>query len=407
MSIFAGNTVMKKLNILLVLCALVFTVSAQHMAYRQVQGTIPKFTPLNTNRIESLTTPAYINYMQSDSAYFPLAYFTNYMFYMNSRYDLSDTGANLANELLLQSFGVMFDTIIDVNLDTGYTPNIIQNITIDSLNIIVGQANTSHTPDTIIVQIDSVDATGYPTGTVLHSDTVFTGLVGLSSGNNWLNPYNLIIRPNYPFGYQVNYNKFAVTVFYYGAKNDTMGFLPGFPYVNCAAGGSGPIPEGTKIGNKFGTLRANSYTSGYKYFYGDSTRTIPTSAGATNGLYLQCTKPSSKYWYFQDNPIGAYVTFTNTTGVDELKANGFSVNQNYPNPFNKQTRINYNLTKEAAVNFTVCDLAGRQLVSNNVSSTGPGQHTITLDANTFTPGVYFYTFTVNGVNLTHKMVVTQ
>ncbi len=207
-------------------------------------------------------------------------------------------------------------------------------------------------------------------------------------------------------GFKVNSNKFAVTISYYGSKKDTFGFLPGFPYKMCITGGTGPIPEGTQIGEKFGTLKANSLTSGYKYFFNNDD-TIPTSAGITNGLYLQCSNPSSKYWYFQDNPISAFIHFEDVTGVNELSENGFSVSQNYPNPFNQKTQITYNLTKSSKVEFAVYDLAGRELINNKYSTVAPGQHIINLEANQFSPGIYLYTFNVNGALLTKKMVITR
>ena len=338
---------MKKIYVLIILVFAswmpVFKVSAQDMSYAKVKGPIPKGGI--TDKVMNNYTSVYLNYMESDSLYYPLSYFTNYMFYMNSRYAIQDTGfPRMTNELLLQSFSVMFDTIIDANyidvnnVDTGYASSIVQSIIIDSFHIIIGHEDASGKQDTIVVQIDSIDAfTGYITSTVLHTDTIYPPLTGLSPGNNWLNPVNLAIKLDYPFGYLINGNKFGVSVFFYGNKSDTLGFLPGFPYNNCKAGGSGAIPTGTKIGDKFGGLRANSLTSGYKYFF-DSTRTIPTSVGATDGLYVQCSKPASTYWYFQDNPISAYITFKNTTGINELEAKGFSISQNYPQPFQSGNR---------------------------------------------------------------------
>jgi hypothetical protein len=412
---------MKKVYIVIIvlfaLCLPAAKSFGQVMGAYPVKGPIPK--SVAQHRIGSGITAAYLNYMQSDSIYFPLGYFTNYMFEMNSRYTLADTGIPLSNQLLIQSFGVLFDSLLDIRgvaKDTGYAPGIIKYITIDSIHAIIGHSDSSlgqNRQDTIIVQIDSIDAySGYITSTVLRSDTIFTGdtskthMTGLSPGNNWLKPINIVVKPNYPSGFLVNSNKFAVTISYYGSKRDTFGFLPGFPYKTCLAGGSGPIPEGTQIGENFGTLKANSLTSGYKYFFNNDD-TIPGISGSTGGLYLRCSNPSSKYWYFQDNPISAYIHFQDVTGANEFSENGFSVSQNYPNPFNKKTQITYSLTKSSKVEFAVYDLAGRQLVNNQYSIVAPGQHTINLEANQFSPGIYLYTFNVNGTAVTKKMVISQ
>lgn len=359
----------------------------------------------------SCQTQAYLNYMQADSAYFPLQYYTGYMFNTNARYVLADTGTPLSNELLIQSFGVLFDTVIDANhYDTGYAANVVGNITIDSLSIIIGHQIDQSFPihrDTILVQIDSISSfNGYLAPYVYYSDTIYTGNTGLSPGNNWLTPTNLIVRPNYPTGILLKSNKFAVTVSFFGPKTDTLGFLPGFPYSICQQGGSGAIPKETKIGKKFGNLTANSITSGYQYFFGRND-TIPTSAGATNGLYLRCTNPSSTFWYFQDNPISAYITFQNLTGLPDLSQPKFSVSQNIPNPFKDETEINYRLNSISNVQFTVCDLAGRTLAKYNYTQQPAGTFKITVDGTQFRPGIYFYTINVNGNAVTKKMVVAE
>lgn len=367
-------------------------------AYR-VKGKVPKV--VGTQRVSANITSAYLNYIKSDSSNYPLTYFMDYMFYINSRYNKYDIGIDTSNELLLHNFSVMFDTILDANTGMGYVPDVVQSLTVDSLSIIIGESNWSGTRDTIVVQIDSVDTTGYITGTVLHSDTVYT----MSSSSAFYespNPFNLVVKPNY----MLNGKMFAVTVSYYGSKFDTLGFLPGFGYTNCISGGSGPVPEQTTIGKTFGSLRANSLTSGYQYFFGTE-QTIPSSTGSNYGIYVPCSNPSSKYWYFQDNPIGAYVHFTNVTGIDETNMEGFSISQNYPNPFNNVSEITYSLKRNADVEFYVSDIAGRILMNTGHKQLPPGRHSIKLDASSFGPGMYIYTFNINGSKVSRKMVISQ
>jgi hypothetical protein len=369
-----------------------------------VKGAVPKAQ--NAERTMS-TNSVYLNYIQADSVYFPRSYFMSYMFEMNSRYSINDTGSHLANEYLIQSFGVMFDSIIDSYYkDTTYNLNIVRGLTIDSLSIIIGQNNYSGTQDTIIVQIDSVDRYGYPTSKVFHADTVLTGITGLSASNDWLNPFNLVIKKNFPVA--LNSNQFAVNVFYYGSKFDTMGFLPGFGDTTCHFGGPGIIPRETHIGNDFGGLKVNSFSSGYKYFFNNTMTTIPDSTGNTYGININCANPQLHYWYLQDNPISAFVTFTNVTGINEPKfSESFEVGQNQPNPFNKTTQIIYSLKNASNVEFRVYDMAGRELLNDNYGMLPQGSHSISLDASLLGPGIYFYTFNVNGASVTRKMVITQ
>lgn len=371
-----------------------------HSAYH-IKGPVPKANG-NVNRIEGISTSAYLNYIKSDSVNFPLSYFMSYMFPMNTHYGVADYNDS-TNEFVLQGFGVMFDSIRDAALDTAYGDSVTGNITIDSLHIIIGQCNHSGTPDTIIVQIDSVDASGYIVDKVLHRDTILAGIVGLSPSNTWLNPYNLAVKPNYT----IVGNKFAVMVSYFGSKLDTMGFLPGFGYYNCVHGGSGVIPKETHIGRTYGTLKANSLSWGYSYYNGGKADTLPLSNGSMDGFVVPCANPPSRFWYFQDNPIASYIHFNNLTGLNEVKQAQFDIGQNHPNPFNKATEITYNLTTIADVQFSVSDLAGRNIIDYSYSKVAPGRHSINLSAGQFSLGIYLYTFNVNGSKVTRKMVVTQ
>ena len=143
--------------------------------------------------------------------------------------------------------------------------------------------------------------------------------------------------------------------------------------------------------------------------------TLPTSTGGN--IYYNCYTPPKGVSkdtvgdgqnYLQNINVYSMVTLTTKpTGVNELTENGFAVAQNAPNPFNKSTVISYNLNKTSNVDFFVFDMAGRKLITSTLSNVSEGQHTIDLNANQFTPGVYFYSFTINGVVVTKKMVITE
>ena len=67
----------------------------------------------------------------------------------------------------------------------------------------------------------------------------------------------------------------------------------------------------------------------------------------------------------------------------------------------------YSLTKSSDVTFTVYDITGRVITTNIMGNVAAGQYSINLSANKFSPGIYFYTFNVNGSNITKKMVITE
>jgi uncharacterized repeat protein (TIGR03803 family) len=113
-----------------------------------------------------------------------------------------------------------------------------------------------------------------------------------------------------------------------------------------------------------------------------------------------------------DNKNGAYPEFGNLleldspTAINQIKVNNFFVSQNEPNPFNATTKITYSLTQSADVGFNVCDVMGKKLLTMTYGNRTIGENTIILNANQFSPGIYFYTLIVNGQSVTKKMIIT-
>ncbi|HTA82941.1 MAG TPA: T9SS type A sorting domain-containing protein [Bacteroidia bacterium] len=359
----------------------------------------------------------------------------------NTRYNLGDTGATATNNTLIHSASVVFDTILDAISGNGYSyynstnPKFDNGVTVDSLFIPIGQQNVSGMNDTLVVQINGVTA-GAPNATVLWSQTIIqdTGLSG--KGKNWLYGYELQLNPNLA----VN-GPFAVTIQYFSGVNhrDSCGFLYGFPTSTCS--GNSAFPDTTKIGGKIGgvyklnagldsikgkvSITANTFLTGWQYISSakpattspiltmpsKETYAYPTNTylGGDDYFGQQCTSGSNTIVSsngYQDMAIFALV-YANIDGVNNVNNSGLSVGQNYPNPYNKTTNISYSLTKSSDVVFTVSDITGRTLVNNTYSNSTPGQHVISLNATDFTPGVYFYTFNVNGSVVTKKMVISE
>jgi hypothetical protein len=339
---------------------------------------------------------------------------------MNMHYTMSDSGADVsgqpANVLLIHNCAVAFDTLLDATTGMGYAPASVSGVTVDSLYIPIAQSNASGKNDTLVVQIVSVSATGTPTTTVLWSQSLIqdTGFSGV--GNLWSTTIGVLaLNPKLTLA---SGSKFAVVLNYYDeSKKDTCAFLWGAPGYNCTLLG-GDIPDTTMIGTNIkitggGHIRANSFTSGYNYFTGSkpsNSNPLISLPSATYGdaFAYDCTPDTTVGLYWQDIAIFAEVSFTTSpTGLNNIADAGFSVAQNYPNPFNKTTQITYNLANASDISFNVYDMTGRKLISNSYTDAAPGQHVITLNANQFTPGVYFYTFDVNGTSVTKKMVITE
>ena len=356
----------------------------------------------------------------------------------NTHYVVGDSGATATNNTLIKSFSVAFDTLIDANTGTSYSykNGIFNNgVTVDSLFIPIGQQNVSGNMDTVKVQINTVTAAGLPTATMLW-DTLIVRDTGLSGkGKSFLYGYELMLHPHLT----VN-APFAVTVNYYAMnKRDSCGFLYGFPTSTC--GGNSQFPDTTKIGTKVKgiyklnaahdsikgvvSMTANSFLTGWQYISaakaattnpiltmpGKQTYSYPTNTylGGDDYFGQQCTVGSNTVVSsngYQDIALYALLSM-NVNGIKTIYDNGLSVGQNFPNPWNRTTQISYSLTKSSDVSFSVSDITGRKLVDNSYAGVSPGKHVISLDANSFAPGVYFYTVSVNGNAVTRKMVITE
>jgi hypothetical protein len=94
------------------------------------------------------------------------------------------------------------------------------------------------------------------------------------------------------------------------------------------------------------------------------------------------------------------------TGVEDDKtAEVFVVSQNQPNPFRGTSDVIVYLRSNSNVTLTVTDILGNVVNQGDLGVLSGGNHTITLDANGLTSGMYFYTLTTEDHSVTKKMQV--
>jgi hypothetical protein len=95
-----------------------------------------------------------------------------------------------------------------------------------------------------------------------------------------------------------------------------------------------------------------------------------------------------------------------TVGTDNSIANNnFSVSQNYPNPSNGSTSINITLKKASSINFTVADILGKVVYTEQLDNLAAGIHTVTLNTGSWAHGVYTYTVRTADNAVTKQMIV--
>ncbi len=355
-----------------------------------------------------------------------LGWFTDQL---NMRFTKADTNALAGRENfnLIQSATVSFDTLEDGALNS-YN---MSTVYVDTLWVICVYKNTSGMNDTLQFNVDKVSpTTGLPTATVYQTINVpiYKGVTFTTNNGTLKLPgtttdslYTAIAIPATNLQLPPGVIHFAVNVTFLGSKLDTFELGYGFPLSTCPGGACNTYDYAnppTAVGHLYTdtrTINVNSYANGWLY-YNATTTTYPDAQGcifanfqANNYEWNVCPgtcTTDTMLFYEQDYAIAASIT-DYPTAISTVNANGLSVGQNYPNPFNKTTQITYSLTKSSDVTFSIYDMTGRVLVNNVYNNSGAGQHIINLDANSFSPGVYFYTFNVNGSTVTKKMVITE
>lgn len=81
------------------------------------------------------------------------------------------------------------------------------------------------------------------------------------------------------------------------------------------------------------------------------------------------------------------------------------IEDNFPNPFTDETMINYYLPAESNGSIVVTDMYGREISSFSLIN---GENTLIIKSQDWAPGVYSYSFIVDGKSLEHKkMIITQ
>ena len=126
--------------------------------------------------------------------------------------------------------------------------------------------------------------------------------------------------------------------------------------------------------------------------------------GGDTTLYLGVAHPSvaagQGVFEFSYSPVG----ISDPIPVLPQK---FRLEQNYPNPFNPETNIRFDVAAGSYVELAVYNSAG-ELVKRLVSGFyQPGSHSVKMDGNGLSSGVYFYTIKAGSFTDVKKMVLLK
>jgi hypothetical protein len=83
----------------------------------------------------------------------------------------------------------------------------------------------------------------------------------------------------------------------------------------------------------------------------------------------------------------------------------FVVSQNFPNPFENNTEVIIYLRAGSDISITVTDMMGNVINQGSLGFMNAGNHTLNIDADGLSAGMYFYTISSGNNSVTKKMQV--
>ena len=81
--------------------------------------------------------------------------------------------------------------------------------------------------------------------------------------------------------------------------------------------------------------------------------------------------------------------------------------QNVPNPVMDNTSISFYLPEDGDVRLTVSNTIGQEIMTLASDNYTKGMHTIQMDANTMSTGVYFYKLESNNKSITKQLTLVK
>jgi len=334
----------------------------------------------STGRLNKTIITGYIDYSWQNSNDL------SYVWQFNSLFTGADTAFNYVGVAIHPFEGILdySDNVFDFQV-IPYPANF--TFTIDSIIALITHENNSGTYNKLTMQIVQLSTSNTLTATspVLWSYVDSTD-VSLSPGGNWLGEGALVV-----LGYEPNFTttpgqKVGLVFKYEAPDTDSLGVLG-----SCIDDGAG------------GTVTQSPYPTSFMQY-----PPYINSIDANRNIGYGDPVGSEGWIEAQDWEIWVKVTFDDMIGINDIEANkNVILYQNIPNPAIGSTIIKYNLSKDANINFALCDITGRKVFEKSENNVTPGTYKINLDVINLSEGVYFYTLTANGYAVTKKMVVVK
>lgn len=130
-----------------------------------------------------------------------------------------------------------------------------------------------------------------------------------------------------------------------------------------------------------------------------------TSIQVTGYSYSDAVNKTGTYYYrLKQVDFDGTIEYSNEVMVNVIALPGqYALAQNFPNPFNPSTTIEFVIPQSGFVNLSVFNLLGEEVAELVNEVKDSGTHTVTFDASNLSSGLYIYTLSANGNNVTKKM----
>jgi len=119
--------------------------------------------------------------------------------------------------------------------------------------------------------------------------------------------------------------------------------------------------------------------------------------GNTYSFNFPVTANAFESSYHSENHTDAFMSIVEVvpTFINQHLTESNHLGQNRPNPFNDVTAISYEISVKSDVVFQVTDETGKVVFTKTFASVLPGKHTIEVNGNQFSTGIYLYTLRTN------------
>lgn len=196
----------------------------------------------------------------------------------------------------------------------------------------------------------------------------------------------------------------------------TMRFKPGHTYDTSSymiyqKAGAAPGPRANYFGYRMLINEGTGYNQAgsqqvlqTKYYNSSIFAGKGTSYGTVNGWTGFI--PGNAYFQMQYLQCGFLLSSTNV-GVKELGQSNFKLGEAYPNPTNGQTSFVFNTRNNSDVKISIVNMVGQEVLMVANDNFAAGVNEVSADLSSLTPGVYFYTMTVDGQSQSQKLVVSK